>query len=320
MHLVTAAVRLCLLFGLTAQAGPVLDLPRNDSGTLTLTWVGSGILEQSDQLAGPWKEVTGAMSGWQTDAATRQKFYRLRSAYLLQVDLSGSGTGIARFEGSGLECRDSCQQLVDEGAEIRLVALADPGSVFDGWTGDFVGTGDCTLFMDGPKHVTGAFSADTPASGFVNGDFEQGPKVGWQQEPSNMIYTAQELGVMPYGGNYAAWVGYHPDNRKWAAIRQVVTLPDSWPLYLNFALWLYSEELCDPPWWDTFGVHVNDETIEENSRLCSGNTGGDGWRRISLNVSAYAGQTVAIVFQISSVDTLASVALIDEVFIGSVPW
>lgn len=307
-----------LLFVTTADAAIQLTASRSANNELTLTWEGTGLLERAASVQGPWEPVAGAVSGWKTNLASGAAFFRVRVLFPLRVNVTGAGT--VRTAAQDWECRTTCEHMENPGQQVRLSAIPDAGSVFAGWSGDASGTGDCVLLMDAPKQVTATFNAAPPPTGLTNGDFELGPTVGWTQQPGNLICTVEELGVPTYSGRYAAWVGFHPDNRKRAVLSQVISLPNTTPLYLNFALWLYSEELCDPPWWDTFGVYADGEAILENSHLCSGNTGGDGWRRISLNISAYAGLTGELAFAIDSVDTLASVALIDDVFISNAPW
>jgi len=302
----------------SVQATSRLSVAQSSDSELTLSWEGNGILERSRDLQSSWEPVPDAISGWKAAVTEGSWFFRVRSVVPLQVTLVGEGAGAVQSTPEGLYCQTSCQEYVDEEAVIRLVATAEIGSVFLGWTGDFVGTGECELHMDGPKSVTATFGLDTPVGGFANGNFEQGPGVGWLQDPGNMIYTAAEMGVAPYSGQYAAWVGYHQDDRLSAAIGQIVTLPETVPVYLNFALLLYSEELCDPPWWDTFGVYAQGVAIAENTTVCS--TGEQTWKRVSLDVSAYAGQSVLIGFEMSSVDLMASVALIDDVFLSGTPW
>jgi hypothetical protein len=260
------------------------------------------------------------VSGWQATGSAEDWFFRVRSAFPLIIEFEGAGSGTVTSQELNLDCSSGCQVLIDEGSTVTLYANPSADSQFAGWTGDFTGTSDCNLVMDSPKTVAATFTQTSTGGNFVNGDFEQGPTVGWLQEPGPMIYTAAELGVPVFSGQYAAWVGYASDNRASAAIGQTVNLPMTWPLYLNFALWLYSEELCDVPYFDVFGVYVNGVAIEENPRLCAGNTGGDGWRTVSLDLSGYAGQDALIVFEISSTGTLASVALIDDVFVSSTPW
>lgn len=223
----------------------------------------------------------------------------LEAAPRLELVATTGGKCVLSWEGSGV-----LERARDLGGVWETV-----GGAMSGWELEPLGE---RWFFRVREEVT--------QSGVMNGDFEEGPGVGWAQDPGNMIYTAEELGIAPYSGNYAAWVGFQPDSRRWSTLSQVVSLPSTWPVYLNFALWLYSEELCDPPWWDTFGVYVNGYAVEENSHLCQGNTGGDGWRRVSLDLTPYAGQTVQLVFEISSIDALASVALIDRIFLSDATW
>lgn len=54
---------------------------------------------------------------------------------------------------------------------------------------------------------------------FINGDFEQGPAVGWAQEPGQVIFpTANLSGATPFSGQYAVWLGYDQDSRKSARL------------------------------------------------------------------------------------------------------
>jgi hypothetical protein len=140
--------------------------------------------------------------------------------------------------------------------------------------------------------------------------------VGWNQEPYPLILPAAELEV-PISGRYAARLGYAADNRHSAVMGQKVTVPLTWPVTLSFALFLYSEEMCDAGYWDTIGTYVNGQALEENSHLCRGNTGGDGWRRVDLDLSAYAGETILLEFAVWTglQDPLASVAFFDEITI-----
>lgn len=158
--------------------------------------------------------------------------------------------------------------------------------------------------------------------GLVNGDFEQGPGVGWTQEPGPLIYRAQDYGLTAYAGEYVAYLGWDVDNRRVATLSQRVTLPVMYPLYLNLAIWLYSDELCDVGYYDWFGFYIDGQAVLENARLCSGNTGGDGWRRVSIDISAYAGRNVVVAFQIGSnlMDPLASWALLDAIGFSDQTW
>lgn len=290
--------------------------------SLTITWPGGGVLESAPTVTGPWTELPEATSPHTVTLPGRMKFYRINAGrFVLKVAREGEGQGGVTSTPAGIDCGTDCVQTFPANSSVQLVAEPDAGSVFAGWSGDCTGTDPCVLTMDGPKTVHATFSP-APAGGLVNGDFEQGPGVGWTEQPGGLIVTADSLGVMAFQGQYVAWLGYAPDDRDSATIGQQVTVPNTWPVYLNFALWLYSEDLCDTCCWDRFGFYVNGEAVVENARLCQGNTGGDGWRPLSIDISAYAGQTVWIVFEIAAgpADPLASIALLDAMHFSDAPW
>jgi hypothetical protein len=63
----------------TAAAAPVFNKPALSGNTLTLSWTGSGKLQEATAVTGPWTDVAGNPQGSftaQTTAAAR-KFYRL---------------------------------------------------------------------------------------------------------------------------------------------------------------------------------------------------------------------------------------------------
>ena len=153
-----------------------------------------------------------------------------------------------------------------------------------------------------------------PAGDFINGDFEQGPGVGWGEEPAGLIVPASDLGVSAVSGTFVGWLGYAQDDRQAARLSQTVVVPDA-PVALGFYSWLHSEESCDPPWWDTMGMYANGEPLLVNERVCT-NDSQDGWTQLnSFDVSAYAGQTVTFSWEISSTygDPLASMIILDDV-------
>jgi len=287
-----------------------------------LEWQGAGILETADSVQGPWKEVPGAVSPHKKTAETAAAYFRIKTvmAYL-NVTTAGTGKGSVVSQPAGIECGTDCSEAFLLNTLVTLTALPEAGSVFEGWSGACTGTGAGQVVMDANKSVTATFG-QAPTSALVNGDFEQGPSVGWTQQPGPLIYRARDYGVEPYSGDYVAYLGYESDNRHVATLSQRVTLPSTFPLYLNLAIWLYSEELCDVGYYDWFGFYIGGQAIVENARLCRGNTGGDGWRRISLDISAYAGQNVVLAFQIgsNSFDPLASWALLDALFLSDQPW
>ena len=164
------------------------------------------------------------------------------------------------------------------------------GVVLAGWSGDCLGTGDCVVTLDRARAVTATFAPTAGLSPFVNGDFEQGPTVGWEQQPGTAIFPASNLGgAEPYSGRYAALLGFDQDGRRQAQLGQRITL------------------------------YLNGQVVVQDDRVCQG-SGTDGWLRYSVDVSALAGQSVAVVFEIYSTDGLWSALLLDDVAIAGQAW
>jgi hypothetical protein len=45
---------------------------------LSISWLGGGILQYADQVTGPWHDIDGAGSPYETSTDTPQRFYRVR--------------------------------------------------------------------------------------------------------------------------------------------------------------------------------------------------------------------------------------------------
>jgi hypothetical protein len=287
---------------------------------ITIRWEGGGALETADRVTGPWVRLDAAATPYQFQAAANQVYFRVWHGFPLTVKKGGAGSGSVTSQPLGIDCGETCGLLLARGSQVTLKATPNAGSVFAGWSGDGSGTDTRQLVMDSAKSVTATFETVAPAvTGLVNGDFEAGPDVGWEQDPYPLIYSADQLEIS-ISGRYAARLGYDRDNRHSAILGQKITLPAAWTVTLNMALYLYSEETCEVGIWDTFGLYINGQALEENARLCHTDTF-DGWHRVSFDLSAYAGQTIMLEFAMWTgglQDPLASVAFLDELSI--VTW
>jgi hypothetical protein len=153
-----------------------------------------------------------------------------------------------------------------------------------------------------------------PTNGFVNGDFEQGPGVGWLEEPAGLVVPASAFGVSAVSGSNVGWLGYAQDDRRVVRLSQTVAVPFA-PVALGFYSWIYSKEMCDPPWWDTMGMYANGDPLIVNDRLCD-TDGSAGWSQLnSVDISGYSGQTVTFTWELSSTygDPLASMVILDDI-------
>jgi hypothetical protein len=76
----------------------------------------------------------------------------------LNMRVTGSGT----VHGAPADCRNDCQQQLDAGQAVHLVATADTGWKFDGWQGDCSGVGACDLSMTADHSVSAVFTQIPP--------------------------------------------------------------------------------------------------------------------------------------------------------------
>lgn len=68
------------------------------------------------------------------------------------------GTGQGTVSGPGISCGDTCLAVYNPGTVVSLSATADPGSIFDGWSGGGCsGTGLCMVIMNANTTITANF-------------------------------------------------------------------------------------------------------------------------------------------------------------------
>jgi hypothetical protein len=153
-----------------------------------------------------------------------------------------------------------------------------------------------------------------------NGSFESGPGGSWTEHSSqtlgrslivNSTTTALPDSVTPHGGNWIAWLGGVNDESGGdgyiAYISQTVDIPASHPV-LSFWEWIDSEDFCG---WDYGSVLVNDAEVTTFDLCEDNNTGG--WVESTLDLSAYAGQTVDLEFLVTTDDSFISNLFVDDV-------
>jgi hypothetical protein len=123
-------------------------------------------------------------------------------------------------------------------------------------------------------------------NGLVNGDFEEGPNVGWQEASAGGNPLVVQGST--YEGNYAAALCGYPSCRD--SISQEVTIPT------DGATLIYHYRITgDGNCGTTFAVvQVGDTTVARHD-LCH-DTGGS-YKMESINLNAFRGQTVRIRFE-----------------------
>ncbi len=76
----------------------------------------------------------------------------------LHIDRTGAGSGTVTSNPSGINCPADCDEDYLPGALVTLTAVADPGSVFTGWSGGWCsGTGTCMPTLNSNTTVTANF-------------------------------------------------------------------------------------------------------------------------------------------------------------------
>jgi serine protease len=144
-----------------------------------------------------------------------------------------------------------------------------------------------------------------PVNPIVNPGFESG-HTGWT-EYSALGYDLimNPFPVTPHGGSWAAWLG--GDHNEDSYIQQSVTVPAATP-YLSYWHWIDSEDFCG---WDFGSVQVNGTTVNEYTLCASANT--NGWVQRTVNLGAYAGQTVSLRIRVVTDSSFVSSLFVDDV-------
>ncbi len=161
-----------------------------------------------------------------------------------------------------------------------------------------------------PQSVT---VSPPPTNPIQNGDFEQGAVI-WTQYSTHgwplIINTGFPGSVTPHSGSWAVWLGGDYDDISYIA--QTVTIP-SGSTVLSFYYWIASQDYCG---YDFGGVIINGTTVVDQFDLCtSTNTGG--WVRRTVNLAAYAGQTVQIQIRAETDSSFNSNLFVDDVALGA---
>ncbi len=151
-----------------------------------------------------------------------------------------------------------------------------------------------------------------PGSSIVNGNFEAGPGVGWDEESANdfdLILSTSSLPdpfpTDPHSGDWGAWLG--GGESEISIISQRVVVSAATPV-LSFYYWIDSGDFCG---YDFADVYANGTAVWSRE-LCAG-TSMEDWARATVSLSMYAGQEVLLQFVVDSDESFYSSMLVDDV-------
>lgn len=124
-----------------------------------------------------------------------------RRAFDLTVTPMGAGRGHVVSMPTGIDCGTGCVASYDIGTRVTLTATPDPGSTFEGWTGDCTGSTACAVTMDMARSVGAAFSPGGVlwAKSFGNTDYDSAMALA--VDPSGDVVTGGYFqGDVDFGG------------------------------------------------------------------------------------------------------------------------
>jgi hypothetical protein len=162
----------------------------------------------------------------------------------------------------------------------------------------------------GWSHIR-SVTVDQPGpTGITNGDFEDGA-IGWTEYSTHgwdLIVRDFPSGVTARGGSWAAWLG--GDHNDISFIQQQVTVPPSSPRF-TYWHWIASGDLCILD-VDVAGVIVNGAQVVDRYDLCQSQST-EGWIEHTVNLSAYAGQSISLQIRVETDSSFNSNLFVDDV-------
>lgn len=122
----------------------------------------------------------------------------------LAVSKEGTGTGRVTSLPPGIDCGPTCAASFADGSSVTLIANADDGSTFVGWSGACSGTDpSCTVVMSAPLAVTARFDSILPP-------------------PSGPPVVGKDVNVLPVSGTVLVQL---PGRNDFVPLKQLAQIP-----------------------------------------------------------------------------------------------
>ena len=226
------------------------------------------------------------------------------AADLEALEVSAADVRVAQWNGAAW--RPLPTQV--DGVNELAVAYTDAPGVYALFAGELESAVAAPLFLP----VALVIPYVPPTLPLLNGNFEAGT-ANWTQSSSHnwplIVNSDQVEGLPTHSGIWIAWLG--GDDDETSTIEQTVTVPPDRP-FLTYYHGIASEDACG---YD-FGRVLVDGAVVEQYTLCRSNNTPD-WAYRVVNLSAYAGRTVALQFRATTDGSLNSNLLIDDVAFNS---
>jgi hypothetical protein len=127
------------------------QIPAGHSGVVAPTPLDATLSQQWDVEIPAGGEVT---------FTTATRFGTPPNQHTLSVGKTGDGTVTSAPD--GILCGAVCSAAYEEGTQVALAPVPDPGWSFAGWSGDCSGVGACVATMTGARSVTAHFNPPPP--------------------------------------------------------------------------------------------------------------------------------------------------------------
>ena len=161
------------------------------------------------------------------------------------------------------------------------------------------------LFLPAINNGESAAPPSSTCPAIPNANFESGHSVWTEYSSHGWGIITDGAGITPHSGSWVAWLGGEYDDVSY--IMQSVNVSSSCP-YLTFYYWIASADECG---YDRGYVRINGTRVSTADLCESNNTGG--WRVTSVNLGAYAGQTVSLQIRVETDGSLNSNLFVDDV-------
>ena len=159
---------------------------------------------------------TGSCVVSMTAARSVRATFNVLPMYTMAV--SKAGTGTVTSSPAGINCGAVCSAAYRAGTSVALSAVPAAGSVFAGWTGACMGTGNCVVSMTAARSVRATFNASTlkytlavAKAGTGAGTVTSNPagiSCGAACSASYRTGTNVTLSALPAAGSvFAGWTG-----------------------------------------------------------------------------------------------------------------